>query len=452
VEIGRADWVRWLLVALALRLLVTCVVLGSLPLQSDALSYSMEGLRLLEDFPGRQAYFWPPGLSYLLAAVYAIFGSDLGVAQGLMTALGLLQVALVAALAHEVFERNPAAVRATAWIAVFYPAAVMINGQTYTQQLAAVCLTAIALGLLRSRQRPRLGPALWGGFAFGFGCITRPSMLSVGLVVGALAAGWLLRAWTRGERGVSAATALAACAFGGVAAVPIVPVLLHNAAQGAGYTLSINNESNFLLGNNPYTPHYKTSHLGQRSLDELEPEARDYLMQFSGRPDARQAMVREAWRYIGEHPWISVWRTGNRIRAFWGFDYLMSRVIQNQYGFGMAGLVIPLGFEAGGYLIIMLLALAALLCAPAVARSPAVLLLLLLAAAYQAPYAVAFSSGTYHHPVMGLLFPLAGLALASWRDPEGALARARRSRGFWAAAVLLVALQIEYAYHTLTLA
>jgi hypothetical protein len=87
-----------------------------------------------------------------------------------------------------------------------------------------------------------------------------------------------------------------------------------------------------------------------------------------------------------------------------------------------------------------------------VARSPAVLLLLLLAAAYQAPYAVAFSSGTYHHPVMGLLFPLAGLALASWRDPEGALARARRSRGFWAAAVLLVALQIEYAYHTLTLA
>jgi hypothetical protein len=452
VPIGRADWMRWLLSALALRLLVTCVLLGSLPLQSDALSYSMEGLRLLEDFPGRQAYFWPPGLSVLLAAAYAFFGGELWVAQALMTALGLLQVALVAALAHEVFERDPAAVRATAWIAVFYPAAVMINGQTYTQQLAAVCVTAVALALLRSRERPRVGPALWGGFALGFGCITRPSMLSVGLAVGALAAGWLLRAWARGERGLAAATAAAACAFGLIAAVPIVPVLLHNAARGAGYTISINNESNFLLGNNPYTPHYKTSHLGQRSLDELEPDARDYLAQFSGRPDARQAMVREAWRYIGEHPWITLWRTGNRIRAFWGFDYLMSRVIQREYGLGMTGVLIPLGFEAGGYLIVMLLALAALLCGPSASRSPAILLLLLIAVAYQAPYAVAFSSGTYHHPVMGLLFPLAGLALASWRDREGALARARRSRSFWAAAALLAALQLEYAYHTLMLA
>ena len=78
------------------------------------------------------------------------------------------------------------------------------------------------------------------------------------------------------------------------------------------------------------------------------------------------------------------------------------------------------------------------------------LILIGMALAYQAPYALAFSSGTYHFPVMGLLFPLAALnGTRRWRDapPFG-----QGERGvFWTVAALLVLVQIEYGYHAATM-
>lgn len=65
--------------------------------------------------------------------------------------------------------------------------------------------------------------------------------------------------------------------------------------------------------------------------------------------------------------------------------------------------------------------------------------------AYQAPYLIAFSGGTYHFPVMGLLWPFA--ALAAVRLHEEGLSWFARRIGFrgGVALGLLFAFQVEYA-------
>ncbi|MBI1726982.1 MAG: glycosyltransferase family 39 protein [Candidatus Rokubacteria bacterium] len=441
-------WCALLGSALALRLLIAYVVLGDMPLVSDAESYSLEAVALLDHFPGTQAYFWPPGMPYLLASVYALLGSELWVSRLVACTLGTAQVALSTALAREALG-DPRGVRAAGWLAALYPPAVLMSGQTYSQHLAGVSLTALAVCAIRlwRTSRPAAGGA--AGTAWGIGCITRPSMLSAGpalLMLGAL--GWLRERRT-GEPPSAWGRRLGAAMLGlGLAAAIAVPIVRHNERHGAGATLSTNNEANFFYGNNPYTPHYKTSHFGQREPSQLDPAVRDYLARFRSAPDPRAAMKAEALRYIREHPGITAWRTANRIRAFWGFDYLMARHVQLNLELGTGWLLALTAVEAGGYALVLSLALVTLLCGWGELRRPAALAALVAAFAYQAPYALAFSGGTYHFPVMGLLFPFAGLAAARDLRNEQPWVRARSSRSFWVTLSTFVAIQFEYAYYT----
>ncbi len=100
----------------------------------------------------------------------------------------------------------------------------------------------------------------------------------------------------------------------------------------------------------------------------------------------------------------------------------------------------------------MLLVLIALFC-----RSAAVTVdgewrrwLLLLVVGYQLPYCFAFSSGTYHFPVMGLLFPLAGAGAAALAARSGRSLRALCGASVPAAIFMLI--QVQYAYYAILLA
>jgi hypothetical protein len=433
-------------VALAVRAVVAYGILSGMPLVSDAQSYALAGVALRDHFPGDRAYFWPPGMPALLAGAYAVLGSDLWVSRLVACALGTLQVALALAWAREMLP-DARSVRATGWIAALYPPAVLMSGQTYSQHLAGVALTALALFAARLWRSGRMRDGVGAGIAWAVGCATRPSMLSVApVLVGlAAAASWRARAaGTSGSRRAAAAALGAACT-----AALLAPIALHNQHHGAGPTLSTNNDANVFYGNNPYTPNYKTSHLGQRELDQLEPNVRAYLERFKSAPNARAAMRDETLRYVREHPGITAWRCVNRLRAFWGFDYLMARNIQLDRGLGTGALVALTALEAGGYALVMALAFVTLAGGwDALRRVPA-WTALAATAAYQAPYVLAFSAGTYHYPVMGLLFPFAGFAAS--RDPrsEPPWLRARRSRALrWTFAVF-AAIQIEYALQTL---
>ena len=74
-------------------------------------------------------------------------------------------------------------------------------------------------------------------------------------------------------------------------------------------------------------------------------------------------------------------------------------------------------------------------------------LLVGLALAYQVPYALVYACGSYRFPVMGFLFPFAGLALDEmrrggrefWRTVKG-------MRWLWISVGVFVIIQVEYAY------
>ena len=92
----------------------------------------------------------------------------------------------------------------------------------------------------------------------------------------------------------------------------------------------------------------------------------------------------------------------------------------------------------------MLLILAALLDPHAQPRRRATVWLVALVLAYQLPYGLAFSAGTYHFPVLALLLPLAGVGLVAVR--EGVLHRLLRRPAFLVAVVVLLAIQVQYGY------
>jgi 4-amino-4-deoxy-L-arabinose transferase-like glycosyltransferase len=438
---GAGGWPAIVLAALALRVAVAFVWLGNMPLVSDAADYSTFARELLSSFPATRAYDWPPGEALVLAGAYGVLGQHDWVARLVTVLLGTALVPLVGLVAREIEPRGRTALVA-AMIAAAYPPAVLLAGQPYAQHLGALCLIALAYAFLRALRRWNAGLFVAAGAAFGLGCITRPSMVSVAAVL-VVAWGWSFAIAREGARTKlvvgGAIVAVAASVF-------IAPVLLHNRGAGAGMVISTNNERNLFLGNNPYTPSYKTSHLGQRSLEELPPETRAYLESVYSRPHPREAMQHEALAYMAAHPLTTAYRSLNRATSFWGFDYLASLRVQIDRGWSQKRLLPMLAIEAGGYLVVMLLAVMALFGLRDAGDGGWRKWLVAVALAYEVPYVIAFSGGTYHFPVVPLLMPLA--ALGATRDRPAVL-RALRGRGTLVALAVFAAIQIQYAYFAL---
>lgn len=439
--LGWRWWAAVMTTAISLRALVAIVLLGRMPLVSDARDY-FELASQLAAGGSREAYYWPPGESMALAGAFALFGKSLLVARLLTLAMSTATVAFGVVLAREL--AGVRAARVAGWIGALYVPSVLLCGQTYAQHLAALCLTALAYFGLRAARERRLGFYALAGAALGLGCLTRPSMMSVAPIV---AIGWGLVA--RRKRLSLGPLAMGAAIAAAIALVLVVPVEMHDAHAGAGWTLSTNNERNLFLGNNPYTPDYKTSHLGQRPLDELPPDARAYLTSFYDRPDARQAMQHEAIVFMLRHPLRTAWRTLNRGTSFWGFDYLASREIQRWLDAGPRGTLPLLAAEAGSYLAVAALAIVGFFALARASHPSWRVWLVALALAYEAPYALAFSGGTYHFPVGPLLVPFAALAASR---PRVTWNRLRPSRPAIIALVVFALIQAEYAYYALRFA
>ncbi len=177
------------------------------------------------------------------------------------------------------------------WIAAFYPPMILLTGWSRAENVAMFFLLAFAgLAIMACRNG---GGSSWKQLAtwFAAGCslcfatLTRPSSPSI-LVLGAIGlivfllirrvrpslfqtvgdGSWKIRLWC--GPGVSAGL------FGVHRACPLAQRL-----SGVGWSLSTNNQINYLLGNNPYTPHYKTWHLGESRA--MSPQFRAYLSRFS---------------------------------------------------------------------------------------------------------------------------------------------------------------------------
>lgn len=436
VPLGWRWWAAVTSAAILLRALVALVLLRHMPLVSDGRDYFELAAQLVAGGTS-DAFYWPPGQSMVLACAFALFGKSLVVARLLSVVVSVATVALCALLAREL--AGVRAARIAGWIAALYAPSILLCAQPYAQHLAALCLAALAYFGLRAVRERRLALFALAGAAMGLGCLTRPSMVSVAPV---LVLGWYLA--LRSERSSLRSLVTGAALAASVALVLVVPVLARDARAGAGWTLSTNNERNLFLGNNPYTPDYKTSHLGQRSLDELPPDARAYLTSFYDRPDSRAAMRHEALAFMAQHPLRTAIRTVNRTTSFWGFDYVASREIQRWLGAGTRDVLALILAEAGSYLVVAVLALAGFFAFGRVGNPPWRRWLVALALAYEVPYALAFSGGTYHFPVVPLLVPFAALAASR---PREAWSRVSASRGTILALAVLVIIEAQYAYY-----
>jgi len=222
-----------------------------------------------------------------------------------------------------------------------------------------------------------------------------------------------------------------------------------NSSEGAGYNISTNNERNFFLGNNLYTPNYKTSHFGQVPSSSLPVHISVYLNEMRGSNTEldRKRMASEAITYILDEPWVFVKRTLNRMKSFWGVDYVMSREIQNYYDLKNSELAFLLLFEAGGYCLIMALFFISLLVLPYKRLWQPLTLLFLTIAFYQAPYAMAFSAGIYHFPIIPIIIVIGSLAFENSTEILINKLKETKAKVYLLAVFLgFIALQMEYLY------
>ena len=439
-------------VALGVRLIVSYGFLGEMPMVSDAESYAGEATAWQASFPPERSLFWPPGNPLVLALASQLLGPDVAF-RLTPVVLSALTAPLIVFFAAEIgASRRTSFVAGLLW--AVYPPAILLAGQSYAQHLSALCLVSFALAGAATLRTGRAAWALAAGAALGLGALTRPAMLSLiaALLVGLVIALRRRRQDTAGPgaRQLFFSTILAISAT----AALLLPIMLHNYQHGAGLTLSTNNERNLFLGNNPHTPDYKTSHLGQRSLEELPPEVRSYLQYFYDLPDSRRAMQAEAVKYMVENPARTLKRTLSRLRAFWGFDYLGSRIIQAHFGLSNKALYPLLLFEAGAYSLIVFLFLAGLflpasMCCCEGPTQPSLAWVLVLIVAFQAPYLIAFSAGTYHFPVLPLLLPWSARALLALSQGDQAARYLLRRPMFLFALAVFVAIQLEYGLRTL---
>ena len=179
------------------------------------------------------------------------------------------------------------------------------------------------------------------------------------------------------------------------------------------------------------------------------PELRKVLfLSFYNRPDRRIAMVHEALRYIGERPDVFAFRTVNRIRAFWGFDYIAAGRIKEHWR--TAGMLPVLAVEAGDTPSPCCWSFCGFFLVSRAMATRYALFLLAVVLAYQLPYMIVYGCGCYHHAVISFLFPFAGVTLDEAQ--RGGMAFWRTIRGMkwlWVAVVVFLLIQIEYAWQVM---
>ncbi len=455
---SQTTWRYWLAlfaVATALRFSFVAVVWA--PQVSDAKSYSVQGQRFTLEFPGKKPYYWPPGRSLCLAAFYRAFGSSEFVTKVNAIVFDVANVLLIAIIAHRLLLFSSAA-RLAGWLAAFYPPAIMLVNWAYSQNVAeCFLLSSAALLLAAFGDRSRSMLRRWGlcflaGLAMGGAILTRPSTLSVFMLV-ALSGAIMALVRDRQSSCAARVTLPAGLRLGVVSLVSgglllVIPCMAHNAHLGAGWVVSTNNERNFFLGNNPYTPCYKTSHWGQRSAAKAKSEqVRNYFASFEAKANPRKAMVLEGLRFSVQRPDLFALRTANRLRSYWGFDYIAARLLQQHYQLDNWALLPLLAMEAGGYLMVVALALIGIFSLRGRGSIPTAWFLLGLVFAYQLPYSFVFAAGTYHFPVMGFLFPFAAITLDEFQRNRASFWREiKTKRWLWMSMALLIVMQIEYAY------
>lgn len=440
-------WIGILLLGFLTKIIVNFVFLSDMPLISDAASYYHASVSMSENFSQSAPFYWPPGATFILSAFMSIFGYS-EIAAKLFTIVVCTVYCLMVPLITASITSNLKSIKFSAILSALYPPIIMMSGQPYSHHFTALFILAAVVVFLNFnylKKNKNLHLILLG-FLLAAGALTRPSALTITILFFL----FIIINFKSSAFGEKLTVRLRHASYVIVTVLIFVfPVLQMNSLAGAGYNISTNNERNFFLGNNRYTPNYKTSHFGQVPSSTLPSHIGDYLNEMRGSNSEadRKRMTFEAINFILNEPWIFVKRTLNRVKSFWGVDYVMSREIQNHYDLNNYELAFLLLFEAGGYCLIVALFLMSLFVIPYKKLWQPLTLLFVTVAFYQAPYALAFSAGIYHFPIIPILIVIGSLAFTN--RPEVLVIKFKETKTIISLFVIFsgfIALQIEYLY------
>ena len=389
----------WIVAAgVALRLVVCLWLLGT-PLFGDAYAYHYYATMYLEGswFETIRA----PGLPLWLAACYRLFGTSQLVA---MLSIMPFHLLLSAAVFFFTLRRfHPRAALIALALISFYPAMVLNSILPLTQIPVAAAL-AVCIYFLDGRQS-------WlriiaGAIFLSFAIIVRPNSI---ILVPVLA---LLLLFKRRYSAGAAATFVA---------VALLPALLWSVREyrHSGDIVFINytNSMNFYLGNNRYTPLYKTWWFGSHGEGD-----RDVPPEFSAQwKDILELPVNEqngiykklARQEILSRPGVFLIRTLSRIRTLFAFDVYTGMLVIKRIYAGKATGAVVLGLDLLFYIAIMSACLVFYLGRRVRQQTgKAGIIIPVTILAYAFPFWLAFSHPTYHLPLMPLFAVPAGAAIA----------------------------------------
>lgn len=398
----------------------------SVSVEGDALSYFEEFLRLFSGATHRP--FWAPGLPLLMAwiginfAWYPLSLVMFALACFLLMIFGLY--AVLSELYPPSFSLFPIALLG------FMPISIHFSIVPLTQLPLAGGLIWLYYLLIRAWKKKLFIPkgALIGGAILGMCILIRPSSLILIPFIGYI--------WFR--LGKNRALGLYALSLGMVLGAWQV----RNVAMGHPYVfINASNSSNFFIGNNPYTPRYKTWWLGSH-LESANPAFDGFykeLGEIQQYPEAMQQReyIRHAWNYIYEEPAEFAIRTVNRIKVFWTIDTYTAGFLY-QHSASQFWPFLAIGGDFIALFILFWYASAGIFSVqrdfhPFTWIRGFILFMPL-------PYYFAFSHPTYHFPLLPFLCVL---ALKGPRKQD-LLAVKGRPLGIWILRLIFILIQIEW--------
>ncbi len=413
-----------LFLSLLLRI-IYALILGNRVMEGDFISYVEDSLKIYSGNPYRP--FWSPGLPLILGwtglnwGLYPIHFTIFSLACYLLLLVGVFLT--LQKLPPGYFSLFPIIFLG------FSPITVHFSVVPLTQLPIAVGLVWSFYFLILSFQNPHLVPrhALAVGLILGMCILIRPSCIILFPFIGYI--------WYKLGRHISLMY-FAVSLF-----VIIGSWQLRNYALG--YTdvfINTSNSYNFFVGNNPYTPVYKTWWLGSH-LETDNPSFYGYyemLRKIWVLPEEKQTgeFYRQALSFIKEEPRDFGIRTINRVKTFWAADSFTGAFLSQSFSSSFWA-VLGTGLDFIGFCILLWLAIEAL--PESYTYSPGIWLIGLLII-YPLPYYLAFSHPTYHFPLLPFLCILASKGLKR----QTLFSIRKKSLGLWFLRAIFVLIQIEW--------
>ena len=431
-------------------------VLDNAPITNDAREYFDCAKAFWEGVDNGKPHYWPPGGPFALTAFFSIVGSaSESHAQLYTAALSAATSGFIFVLGREVFHRPQVGLVAAALYG-FSPTTIFMSRQSEGHTFCAFWIALAALFAVKYFRSGRLGQLLIVAMSLAMLVLTRPGSALLVLVLLILPLIRMTFEHTAANRAPRTQAFIHTLLAGIVVSAFIAPVLKYNHDRGAGWVLSTNNERNFFLGNNRYTPIYKTGHLAWRPLEDLPEPTQKYLKELYEAPESRKAMMNTAWSFIRDEPLLFVQRSVNRFLNYWTFDYEQGRRLQLHLASRGKVSWLPMAVQAiysVGLLWLFFTTLPTLIRSD---RRAVILVMLASILMYQLPHIIAFSSPVYRTGMMPLICTITAAGALTWYR-EYQSGRSNQSESFRrilktgvVVAVGLLAICTQSAYYLVT--